>query len=60
MAAVMKPLTTVASTSIAASTSACSLVSLPSLKVTTEEEDGERSGIQTSEAVLLTAVCPSV
>lgn len=56
----MKPLKTVFSSSFAASTSSCSLVSLPSLKVTTEEEDGERSGIQTSEAVLLTAACPSV
>lgn len=59
-AAVMKPLTTDASSSCAASTSPCSLVSPPSLKVTTEEEDGEGSGIRTSEAVLLTAVCPSV
>lgn len=55
----MKPLKTVFSSSFAASTSSCSLVSLPSLKVTTEE-DGKRSGIQTSEAVLLTAACPSV
>lgn len=56
----MKPPTTVASSFFAASISPCSLVSLPSLKVTTEEDNREKSGIQTSEAVLLTAVCPSV
>lgn len=59
-AAVMKPLSAIASSSFDASSSPWSLVSLPSLKMTPKKEDGVKSGIQTSEAVLQTAVCPSI
>lgn len=60
-AAVMKPRSAVASSSSdASSSSPWSLVFLLSLRMTAEGEDGGRSGIQTSEAILLTAVCPSV
>lgn len=59
-AAVMKTPSAVASSSFdASSSSRWSLVFLLSLRMTTKGEDGGRSGIQTSEAVL-TAVCPSV